>query len=454
MSMIQGRRVAIAGMGRSGLALAKACLRFGGTPTVYDEKPGDEPPIIRAVDELQAMGASAVPGWHGRLDPGDHEVLVASPGFRREHPAIRDMVAGNREVISEVEFAYRIAKAPIVAITGTNGKSTTTVMTWLMFTASGKSAVLCGNIAGSGYDEQTLTEAALDATENDVLVAEVSSYQLEWVREFQPRVATITNVTPDHFDRHPSFEDYYQTKLRLFSQMSTGDIIVANSMESSLPVDELRTKVASDVTFRVFNASDSPTRAIGDGQWFGGIQVDRAEFPLLGEHQWTNAMCAFELASAMHPAKPEAMIGALRIFRGLNHRMQFLGEKGGIRVVNNSMCTNPAAVVSSSLAIGVHQHLLMGGLTKGLPYADVRRHVETRGHRVYLYGQDTDILQRQIGPKATVYESLEDAFAAAIHEARPGEVVMLSPGCASAWPYRDFRERGDAFVQIAMEWLR
>jgi len=462
--MMEGKRVAVTGMGRSGMAIARAAIARGAKVSVLDEKPGDDPHIIRAVDILQQLGAEPVPGWHGHLDPADYDFLVPSPGFRREHPAIRDMVAGGREVISEVEFAYRIARSPILAITGTNGKSTTTVLLFLLLQAAGRNPVLCGNIAGSGFHEVTLTEAAEIAAENQPLVAEVSSYQLEWVKEFRPRIATITNITPDHLERHPTFEDYLQTKLRLFSTMGKGDTIVLNEREPSTPINRMLRDVDQAVWLRLVDPalshegalSRANTRREGERLVLGNKEVHLADLALYGDHQVIDAMIAWEMATAFIgdiDTHWEAMLRVLIEFPGLHHRLERVGQHGGVLVINSSMTTNPAAVIACSKAVPGKQYLLMGGLTKNLDFRSVGTYLKESGHVAILFGEDNSELACQLGVEPHSYPTLEEAFAVAADRAKPGDVIMLAPGCASAPPYIDFRERGDAFRRIAKEWL-
>lgn len=460
---IEGRRIAIAGMGRSGLAIARACVSRGALPTVYDEKPCDDETIIQATDQLQAMGAVAVSGWHGRLDPTEHDMLVASPGFRREHAAIGDMLAGGKEVVSEVEFAFRIAHAPIIAITGTNGKSTTTVLTWLLLRAAGVDAVLCGNIAGSGYEELTLTDAASQASPQAVLVAEISSYQLEWVREFRPKVATITNVTPDHLDRHPNFEDYFGTKLRILSAMGEGDRFVWDAQEPSLPFERIRAALSPDAQLVTVNSPDSSTRIEERGSEryivLRDMMLSAAALRLLFAHQCRNAVLAWELACSFLDSRSlgvpaSAMLAALYEFRGLTHRLEWIGARNGVQVINNSMCTNPAAVIASTAALHSRQRILMGGQTKGLDFAPVRDYLATRDDVVYLFGADCIRLAQVFGERAKCFDSMEDAFQQATRDARPGDLIVLSPGCRSSHPYADFMERGQVFTRMAKEWLR
>jgi UDP-N-acetylmuramoylalanine--D-glutamate ligase len=452
MSLAYGR-IAIAGLGVSGQAVARAAQALGSRPVVFDQKPNDSPRLIEAVDGLTAQGIEVVTSWHGRLDPSEFDLLVVSPGFPRDHPAVRDALKGGRPVWSEVEFAFRIAQAPILAVTGTNGKSTTTVLLWSLLSGQGETAWLCGNIAGSGYPERPLTEAALRARPGDYLVAEVSSFQLEWVDEFRPRVATVTNVTPDHMDRHPTFEDYVATKLRIFRNMTREDAAILNIDEARPRENEIP---AGPALVRV-----SPSgRQLGNGSThrkdqslaFGAFEAPVEGLPLFGEHNIANAMVAWEMAAQV--VEPNAgMWEALLAFKGLAHRMERVGVRDQVTVVNNSMCTNPAALIASSMSLPGRQHLLVGGETKGLDYSSVGDYLRESGHRVYVFGRDNDALLATLNLAPPVYDSLEEAFAAAVEASGPGDTVLLAPGCASSYPFTNFRERGDAFRALASVWI-
>lgn len=457
MAALTGQRIAIAGMGVSGLALGKAVKELGGEATVFDQKPNDNPVVLQAVDRLDAVGVPAVTGWHGRLDPEEYDVLVVSPGFPRNHPAIRDMQAGGRPIWSEVEFAYRIAKAPILAITGTNGKSTTTVMLWQILQQAGRRAVLCGNIAGSGYPEMPLTEAALSADEGDLLVAEVSSYHLEWVEQFRPKVAAVTNITPDHMDRYAGLDDYGATKLRIFGAQAEGDFAVVNLDEPSVPANKVRESLGGPATLVGFSPSGThegtgSTRREGDTLWLSGMEARLSDLPLGGEHNVTNAMMAWEMASCVQRLESDAL-GAIKTFRGLANRMERLGSRDGVSVVNNSMCTNPAAVIASCASLSGRLHILLGGVTKNLTFATVGDFIRSHGHRAFVFGPEPEKMTSMLGLSQAPYATLEAAFAAATAEAVPGETIVLAPGCASADPYANFKERGDAFKDMAHRWL-
>lgn len=470
---LSGQRFAVAGMGRSGVSIAEAALRSGAQATVYDEKPLDDAGRIATADHLQGLGAEVIAGWHGRLAGEPYDVLVASPGFRREHPAIRDAIAEGKEVISEVEFAFRITRAPIIAITGTNGKSTTAVLTWLLLRAAGRDAVLCGNIAGSGYPEKTLTEAASEAPAAAVLVAEISSYQLEWVTQFRPRAAAITNVTEDHMDRYDGFADYFATKLRVFAAQGEGDWAVVNASEPSTPVARVIQAIPSAVSVVAFERMDAGvasrnapihTRsAVGDDLIrLSGREVRLADLALGGGHNAKNAVMAWELACSVagDPGEADfgARLGALADFKGLAHRMERLGSRGGVLVVNNSMCTNPMAVVASCEALHQRQWLLMGGRTKDADVAPLRAFLAAHDHAVVFFGAPSELdasdsIATQLSLDAPRMETLDAAFEYASARARGGEAIVLSPGGASTGAFANFQERGDAFRVLAQRWL-
>ncbi len=449
-----GKRVAVAGLGRSGIAVAKAAKQLGAQVVAFDERPSDNPSVITATDDLSVSGVEVVSNWHGRLDPDEFDTLVVSPGFAITHPSIHDM--GGREVMGEVEFAYLAANDPVIAITGTNGKSTTTVLTWLLLKAAGVDAILCGNIAGSGYPEMTVTEAAMQGGE--VLVAEISSFQLETVKNFRPFVATVTNIAPDHLDRHASYEEYVNCKLRLFDRMSGGDTIVIDKDAPGTPLDRINDNCRNVwLSSTGTNSTNGHTARVGTTLFFSGHQIDATSLKVIGEHNVANAMVAWELACSFvgEPTQDQAdaMLSALLSFEGLKNRMEVVAEKGGVSVINNSVCTNPEAVISSSQGLAGKQHLLIGGKRKNLNFEEVGQYLRGTDHQAYLFGPDTAELNSQLGGLGQEFVSMGDAFEAAVQAAGNGESVILMPGCASAAPYPSFRERGEHFVEMAERWL-
>lgn len=459
--------IAVLGLGRSGLAVARAAQKNGARVTVYDAKPADDRRVAPFVAQLADLGIPFFGSFEGPF--ADVDMLVTSPGVDMRKPILREAHAKGIEVIGEVEFAYRISKAPIIAITGTNGKSTTTVMTYLALKAAGQNAVLCGNIYGSGYDEVPLTEAALNSQNDQVLVAEISSFQLEWTRDFRPRCAGITNITPDHLNRYDSFEQYAQTKRKLFDRMGEGDTIVANIGDpETFPSNEaLRDRGVGMPRVR-FYSTTGPDASFDSHSFKLAVNEPAESFPFTERHNFINACHASLLALSYLESSASGGVGAsqsnvewvgqviagIKSFKGLAHRMEHVGHRNGIELINNSMCTNPAAVVASSNSLGSPQHLLMGGIKKEYDFKPVREMLEKKGHEAYLFGRDAQQIQRELSDNAKVFDTMEEAFLAATDKAVPGDVIMLAPGCASMDQFDDFVARGEKFREMAKEWLQ
>lgn len=450
-------RITVLGAGRSGVAIALAAQKRGAQVRLIDHKPLESWPSAATNLDVEKIGS-----FQGLVSARDTDQLVTSPGVDRRAPILREAASSGIEVIGEIEFAFRIAKAPIIAITGTNGKSTSTVMTHQCLLAAQQDAILCGNIYGSGYDEMPLTEAAESATENQVLVAEISSFQLEWVTDFRPRCAGITNITPDHLNRYGSFDEYAQTKRRLFDRMGSGDTIVANAGDTSTyPSNEsLRDRGFGHPRVRFYG--NAGVDASFDSQFLKlSVSQPLEELPFGEKHNYQNACMSALLAisylesiEALDPAeRVRRVTDGLKSFRGLAHRMQRLGSRGGILVINNSMCTNPAAVVASSSSLGMPQHLLIGGVAKNYKFEVVKAHLERTGHRAYLFGQDSSQILEDLGGNCPVFDTMEQAFRAATDSAKSGDAIMLAPGCASMDQFENFVQRGEIFEQIAKEWL-
>jgi UDP-N-acetylmuramoylalanine--D-glutamate ligase len=436
----------------------------------------------------------------------DADELILNPAVPLRHPIHEIARAREIKVIGEIEYAGRISKAPIIALTGTNGKSTTTVMTYLCLLACGEKPVLCGNIYGSGYPEQALTEAALSAESDQVLVAEISSAQLELTEHFHPVSAGITNITPDHQDRYRDLEEYSGFKHRIFAAQGGRDFAVVKANDpavrapgqvslqyrgrgrrSSLGANPVR-EVSKTLTF---GAHGEHAEVGPDTLTVLNQTIKLSDLPFQEPHNFTNAAMACLLAfgylkwraeaeptsnAARLLAKakaeyreghrvvrgmsvpnvdvaPRELFDGLRAFRGLAHRMEPLGSKGGVSVINNSMCTNPIAVVTSAQGLRDPVHLLIGGVNKGLDFQPLRNYLANGRNSAYVFGSDAEQLRKMLGEQYPTFLHMSEAFAAATKIARAGEYIMLSPGCASTDQFEDFVDRGDVFKRIAKEWL-
>lgn len=437
--------VAIFGLGRSGLAIAEALASLGKQAIIYDENPRDKIAKPELIEEAEATGAKLVLGESFPLEL-DVEYVVANPAIDHRHPALQSLSQGGTEVISEIEFAYRISKAPIIAITGTNGKSTTVAMTTIALQSAGIDAILCGNIFGSGLPEQPLTKAALNSTEEQILVAEVSSFQLEWVRQFRPRAAAITSIAEDHLDRYDSFDDYVAAKLNIFQAQQEGDISV---YPVGIPVETLgeRRPFSPRTSSNAYAYLERHEIVVGDQR------LKSEDFQVFGGHNRLNIAVALTLIGPIVNAdQMNRAIEGLKQFKGLSHRMEFIAEKRGIRFINNSMCTNPAALKASLESIDEPVRVLVGGVNKDLSFSQLKDFFARRPGGVYLFGRDAYQINEELGGNYQVWSTMKEAFDAATNEAREGEIVMLAPGCASMDQFRDFRHRGDVFRTYVTDW--
>ena len=433
--MFEGQSIAVFGLGRSGLAVARAAISRGATVTVYDETPREKLGKPELAEEAEGLGAKLVLGQSFPMSASE-ETIIVNPAIDHRHPCLQSQ---KEKVIGEVEFAYRISKAPIIAITGTNGKSTTTAMTVVALRAAGIDAILCGNIFGSGLPEMPLTDAADQSTPEQVLVAEISSFQLEWVRDFAPIAAAITTITPDHLDRYDSFEDYAATKLRIFENAA----VKIDAREQFYLILESTTGFKAIGEHNVRNAVTAAALTVATLEW------------LLSQESSMDAIQAYQRereSKGNQAMLPHNAIKALREFPGLAHRMQFVAEVQGVRYINNSMCTNPAAVVASIESLATEPvHVLVGGVNKDLPFAPLGDYLQGKSHRIYLFGRDASQINAELSQKWQVYVTMREAFDAAAKEAKDGEIVMLAPGCASMDQFRDFRHRGDVFCKLVRD---
>lgn len=440
---LQGKRAVVVGLGESGLAMAKWLHRQGARVRVVDSRP--EPPNVDVLQQV-APGAERVAGSFAAAAFADAELVALSPGVAKATSVIAELSV---PVVSEIElFAAGVrVQAPatkIVAITGSNGKTTTTALTAHLLNGAGIPAVACGNISPSALDALM---AALDAgTLPAAWVLELSSFQLETTHRLDAAVATVLNVSEDHLDRYDgSLADYAAAKARIFQ--GQGAMVLNRDDDWSMANGRCGRRI---VTFGL----NAPPRATDYGLVDGAIMrggerlVDLATLQLSGRHNAANAMAALALCEALGVA-PERLVEPLKAFRGLPHRVETVAEIGGVRYVDDSKGTNVGATLAAVEGLGRPVAIILGGDGKGQDFAPLKAALEQHGRAVALIGRDAPAIEQAVagcGLPLRRCADMAEAVAWLAGQARAGDCVLLSPACASFDMYRDYAQRAEAFA--------
>jgi UDP-N-acetylmuramoylalanine--D-glutamate ligase len=369
---------------------------------------------------LRAAGVEVVLGADDPALPDDVDLLVKSPGVPNEAPLVAAARARGVAVWSEVELGSRLLANPILGVTGTNGKTTTSELLGAVFRAAGRPVAVAGNVG------RPLTGLDGSLTEDAWIVCELSSFQLEDIDAFRPRIAVLLNLTPDHLDRHGSMDAYRAAKLRIFENQIEDDIAVIPAGFEAVPGHGRRIEFSTDDPLP-------------------------AEPGLPGAHNRENAAAAAAAARAAGIAD-DAIAGALRSFPGVPHRLELVREVGGVRWVNDSKATNPEAAERAFGAYPPGLRVILGGSRKATPFAGLARSAREAGvSRAYLIGESADELAEALAREGVRFRhsaDLERAVADAHADAEPGDVVLLSPACASYDQFTDFEERGKRFREL------
>jgi UDP-N-acetylmuramoylalanine--D-glutamate ligase len=451
---LTGAKVTVVGLARSGLAAARLCLREGARVTVTDRR--DAAALGRALAGLE--GARPVLGGHDLADFEGADLVVVSPGVPLANPELRAARARGVEVIGEVELAARfLGRTPIVGITGTNGKSTTTALAGTLL-ARDRATFTGGNLG------TPLCEHVLSGERADVVVAELSSFQLEGIDRLRARVAAILNVTPDHLDRYRDVEDYALAKARLFARQQPGDVAVANARDPRA-VAMAGASRGELHTFGFGEPAPGATRDAGPAAGPAALSFTPAGGPpepyrlenraLRGRHNRENAMAAIACARLLG-VPPRAVQAGLDAFPGLPHRLELVSERGGVEWVNDSKATN---VDSTSVGLAAFEPgaprvvIVMGGRGKGAPYAPLRPLFDGRVKALLTIGEDAPAVERELGDLVPTEPcgTLAEAVRRGARLARTGDVVLLSPACASYDQFESYERRGEAFRRLVAE---
>jgi UDP-N-acetylmuramoylalanine--D-glutamate ligase len=435
VSEFSNRRAIVVGLGISGFAAARALIALGAQVRVTESATGAE--IDRRAAALSDEGAQVETGGHD-LSRLDGDLAVVSPGIPPHAPVIRALEQSNVQIMSEVELAYRLASCDFLAVTGTNGKTTTTSLLAEILQEGGVRATAAGNIGSP------LVDAVRSMGPGDAIALEVSSFQLEKIERFRPKVAVLLNVAEDHTDWHGSFDAYASAKARILMNQTAGDAFVVNAD------DPVAMRIAGGAKGRVipFSATKAPAEGIGV---VGGYLVYRdrrilsvGEVPLPGVAGLEDVAAA-AAAALEYGVEPEAVVRAAKGFRPLHHRLEIVAEAGGVTYINDSKATNPHATITAVRSLS-DVVLIAGGRSKGIdlgPLADTVPPVVA----VVALGEAASELEAIFAPLVPVtrVETMNDAVAAARKYAKRAGSVLLSPSCASLDMFKNYAERGEAF---------
>ncbi|HDI60812.1 MAG TPA: UDP-N-acetylmuramoyl-L-alanine--D-glutamate ligase [Desulfobacteraceae bacterium] len=452
---LAGRKVVVVGAARSGIAAAAFARRRGAAVTLSDSAPAERLPALPP--DLAAAGIVLELGGHRSETFTDADLIVVSPGVPH---TIAPLAAARRRgvvVIGELELAARWLKAPVVAVTGTNGKTTVTQMIGDMLAASGRRVFVGGNIG------RPLIAAVEGEPAPELVVAEVSSFQLDTADCFRPRVAVLLNISPDHLDRYPDMDAYARSKGRIFSRQGADDVAVLNGADARVralapPAGPLCTWFGArpageagidlkgeDLVLEGFD----PSRGHLNGERFS-----LARLKLLGAHNRANAAAAV-LAARLAGAAPAAIVRVLAEFTPLAHRLATVATIDGVRYVNDSKATNVDAVIQALAAFDVPVVLIAGGRDKGGGYEGLRPAVQAGVKRLVVLGEAAEAIASAVGtacPGGVVHAAdMGEAVRLAHDSAGPGDVVLLAPACSSFDMFTDYACRGEAFAAAVRE---
>jgi UDP-N-acetylmuramoylalanine--D-glutamate ligase len=444
------KKVVVVGLADSGIAAARFLARAGARVTVTDKKPPAE--LAGALAAIAGLGIELALGGHPDEIFAAADLVVVSPGVPQDLPPLIAARKRGLPVWSELELAARQIEAPILAITGTNGKTTVTTLLGEMVKAEfGEAAVFVGGNIGT-----PLTQLLLEGRTVRAAVVEVSSFQLEFVETFHPRVAVILNITDDHLDRYRDFDEYAEVKWRIFARQSGDDaaVVVTDDPVVARMAPRLQTPMLA------VSLETKPER----GMWLHDDRLElvmpgiaprsfpAAEVPLAGRHNLLNVMAAAAAAVAFG-CDFETVRRTVRGFKGLAHRLELVRERNGVMYYDDSKGTNTGAVAAAVLGLGRSVILLMGGQAKGCAFGELARRIAGPARHLMAFGECKEQLRAEMGPRipVTVVETMGQALAAAAALARPGEAVLLSPGCASFDQFQNYQDRGERFQRMVRE---
>jgi UDP-N-acetylmuramoylalanine--D-glutamate ligase len=442
---LKNKRVLVVGLGKSGVASALFLKARGARVTVSDAKPPDQ--LRDEIPQLLDHGITVETGGHGERTFQGQDLIVVSPGVPVNAAPLVQARALGEPVIGEIELASQFLSGPIVAITGSNGKTTTTTLAGEILTASGLPTLAGGNIGTAAI---SLVE---QATSETVVVLEVSSFQLETIQTFRPKVAVILNITPDHLDRHRTFAAYADAKARIFENQQAGDFAIVNADDQASQALAGRTHAQ---VFRFSRNKQLEQGAYIDKEHIvfrglSGMQtvMPISEIPLKGAHNLENVLAAVCVGILMG-CKPENIRDAVRNFKAVEHRLEYVASINGVEYYNDSKATNVDATIKALESFPANIHLILGGKDKGSDYTLLNDLLRNRVKRVYTIGAAAEKIESQIKGATEIIraETLEKAVKNAATSTQAGDIVLLAPACASFDQFQNYEHRGRIFKEL------
>lgn len=434
---VLNRKYGILGMARSGIAAASKVNQLGGKAFLSEFKPESEITNSKNIKETFQCEF----GGHTKKIL-DNDVLILSPGIPRSIPILQDAMKNNIEIISEIEFGFRIKhpESKVIAITGSNGKSTTVSLIHHILRSAGYNSILAGNI-GTAFSSYPIEKDNID-----FIVLELSSFQLELIDTFRADVAAILNITPDHLNRYKNFEDYAETKFNIFNNQNPNNLAILNMSDE--PSTQFSNEINSTLKFFSLNTKSDI--------YFNGksILCDRKEFSvkhasIRGPHNIANIMCAI-LAVSPFNIEEKIIQRALETFSPLAHRMEFVKEIHGVKFYNDSKATNTDSVKYALQSFKKPIRIILGGAGKGEDYSVLIPYLKQNAKKIYLTGDTINEMEKVFSETLEIVtdKDFKSIIEIAFSESEEGDIVVLSPACTSYDRFNNFEERGNTFKKI------
>lgn len=456
-SVYKNQRIAVVGFGRTGKAaldffIRKKCYR---ELSLFNDTPLTEPALIRETAEFEKAGVRFITGSEHFDALEAMDIIILSPGVNGLTPRFQTLREKGVEILSEIEFASKLIEAPIIAVTGTNGKSTTVSLIWHFLARSGMPAFLAGNIGAP------LIAEVEKISPEAVVVLEVSSFQLEEIRDFKPHIAAILNVTPDHLDRYDGMDSYFRAKLNIARNQKSGDYIILNGDDPLLTRHKEEMGGAARIWFSRYGGCQENSVCIENGDIRFRVSengldevIDLSKNPLRGVHNLENIMAAAAAVRLMGVSSAD-ISRALEDFRGLPHRMELSGVINKVEFINDSKATNVDAALKSIEGVSGQMALILGGKDKGGDFTLLRDIISRKVRHVLLVGRAAPVIRKQLSDLEDRFIPVSDFRDAVVRGYEllkdEGGVVLLAPGCASFDMFNNFEHRGDVFKEEVLK---